>query len=101
MMATAGCSGYQGFFAQRFFLGMVEAGVSPMFMLVVSGFYRKHEQALRMGLWYCASKSTSVIHTDARTDGVGYSWIRLNHLSPHQLWPWTHLWRIAQLVAIQ
>ncbi|KAK3054088.1 hypothetical protein LTR09_004866 [Extremus antarcticus] len=54
MMATAGCTGYAGFFAQRFFLGMVEAGVSPMFMLVVSGFYRKHEQALRMGLWYCA-----------------------------------------------
>ncbi len=60
---------------------MVEAGVSPMctsdrcisclrtqltfglsillVMLVVSGFYRKHEQALRMGLWYCASKFES------------------------------------------
>ncbi len=58
MMATAGCTGYSGFFAQRFFLGMIEAGVSPMFMLVVSSFYRKHEQALRMGMgmWYCASR---------------------------------------------
>jgi MFS family permease len=56
MMSTAGCSSYSGFYAQRFFLGMIEAGVSPMFMLVVSGFYRKHEQALRMGLWYCASR---------------------------------------------
>ena len=55
MMATAGCQTFQGIYAQRFFLGMIEAGVSPMFMLVVSAFYRKHEQALRMGLWYCAS----------------------------------------------
>jgi MFS family permease len=56
MMATAGCNTYSGFFAQRFFLGMVEAGVSPMFMLVVSAFYKKQEQALRMGMWYCASE---------------------------------------------
>jgi MFS family permease len=56
MMATAGCTNYQGLYAQRFFLGMIEAGVSPMFMLIVAGFYRKNEQALRMGAWYSASK---------------------------------------------
>lgn len=55
MMATAGCTNFGGFLAQRFCLGLVESGVSPMFMLVVSAFYRKHEQALRMGAWYCAS----------------------------------------------
>ena len=55
MMSTAGCTNYQGLYAQRFFLGMIESGVSPMFMLVVSGFYRKNEQALRMGAWYSAS----------------------------------------------
>ena len=55
MMATAGCSSFHGLYAQRFFLGMIESGVSPMFMLVVAGFYRKHEQALRMGMWYAAS----------------------------------------------
>ena len=55
MMSTAGCTGFRGFYAQRFFLGMIESGVSPMFMLIVAGFYKKHEQALRMGVWYCAS----------------------------------------------
>jgi MFS family permease len=55
MMATAGCSSYQGFLAQRFFLGFLEAGVSPMFMLIVAGFYKKDEQAFRMGSWYCAT----------------------------------------------
>ena len=55
MMSTAGCTNYRGFYAQRFFLGMIESGVSPMFMLIVAGFYKKHEQALRMGVWYSAS----------------------------------------------
>lgn len=55
MMSTAGCTNHHGLYAQRFFLGMIEAGVSPMFMLIVSGFYRKNEQALRMGAWYSAS----------------------------------------------
>jgi MFS family permease len=60
MMSTAGCTSFHGFYAQRFFLGMIESGVSPMFMLIVAGFYKKHEQALRMGVWYCAS--TFLIH---------------------------------------
>jgi hypothetical protein len=36
---------------------MIESGVSPMFMLIVAGFYKKHEQAVRMGIWYCSSES--------------------------------------------
>jgi MFS family permease len=32
------------------FLGLLESGVSPMFMMVVGQFYKKDEQALRMGL---------------------------------------------------
>jgi MFS family permease len=55
MMATAGVKTWQGLYIQRFFLGVLEAGVSPMFMLIVSGFYKKNEQALRMGAWYCAT----------------------------------------------
>lgn len=54
-MCTAAVSTYQGLYAQRFFLGFLESGVSPMFMLIVGGFYKKDEQALRMGAWYCAT----------------------------------------------
>lgn len=53
LMAAAGCTNFQGFFAQRFFLGFLEAGIAPMFMLVIGGWYKKNEQALRMGIWYC------------------------------------------------
>jgi MFS family permease len=56
LMCTAACRNYQGLYAQRFFLGFLESGVSPMFMLVVGGWYKRGEQALRMGIWYCASE---------------------------------------------
>jgi MFS family permease len=47
LMCTAACSTWQGLYAQRFFLGALESGVSPGFMLVVGGWYSKQEQALR------------------------------------------------------
>lgn len=42
-MTTAGCTSFQGLYAQRFFLGFLEAGISPIFMLVVGGWYEKCE----------------------------------------------------------
>ena len=60
LMCTAGVQTFQGLYAQRFFLGLLESGVSPMFMLIVAGFYKKDEQALRMGVWYCATGYVSV-----------------------------------------
>lgn len=52
VMGSAACKSYQAFYAQRFFLGLIEAGVGPMFMLVVGGWYKKDEQAFRMGAWF-------------------------------------------------
>jgi MFS family permease len=49
LMCTAACHNWQSLFAQRFFLGFLESGISPMFMIVVGGWYKKNEQALRMG----------------------------------------------------
>lgn len=37
LMTTAGCTSYQGLYVQRFFLGALESGVSPAWMLVVGG----------------------------------------------------------------
>jgi MFS family permease len=49
MALTAACTDWRGLFVQRFFLGVLEAGVSPMFMMLVGGWYKKDEQAFRMG----------------------------------------------------
>ena len=46
---TSVCYSWQAFYAQRFFLGSIEAGVSPIFMLIVGQFYKKDEQIFRMG----------------------------------------------------
>lgn len=37
LMCTAAVSSYRGLYAQRFFLGALESGVSPAWMLVVGG----------------------------------------------------------------
>lgn len=49
-ISTAACQSWQGLYAQRFCLGFLEAGISPIFMLIVGQFYKKDEQALMMGL---------------------------------------------------
>ncbi|KAK4939807.1 hypothetical protein LTR10_019980 [Elasticomyces elasticus] len=61
LICTPACHNWQGLFAQRFFLGFIESGVSPMFMLVVGQFYKKNEQALRIGVWYCACGYVSIV----------------------------------------
>lgn len=61
LSCTAACNSFKALYAQRFFLGLLESGVSPMFMLIVAGFYKKDEQALRMGAWYCATGYVSII----------------------------------------
>ena len=35
LILTTVCKDYRGIFAQRFFLGFLEAGISPMFMMIV------------------------------------------------------------------
>lgn len=52
---------YRDIYAQRFFLGVLESGISPMFMLIVGSWYKKHEQAMRMGIWYSCTGYVSCI----------------------------------------
>ena len=49
LILTVVCHNYQALYAQRFFLGLLESGISPMFMMIVGSFYKKNEQAFRMG----------------------------------------------------
>ncbi|KAK5202984.1 hypothetical protein LTR96_011128 [Exophiala xenobiotica] len=79
LILTPVCTDFRGLFAQRFFLGFTEAGISPMFMMIVGGcWYTKGEQSLRMGLvtfhicisniganeissiWYCLTGYVSI-----------------------------------------
>lgn len=55
------CTNYQGIYAERFFLGLLESGISPLFMLIVGSFYKKNEQAMRMGIWYSCTGYVSCV----------------------------------------
>ncbi|BCS30547.1 uncharacterized protein APUU_80850A [Aspergillus puulaauensis] len=37
LILTPACHNYQSLYAQRFFLGVLESGISPMFMMIVGG----------------------------------------------------------------
>jgi hypothetical protein len=73
-------------YAQRFFLGFLESGVSPMFMMVVGGWYLKHEQAFRMGWWYCCTGYVSIV-----SPLINYG---LGHIKG-ALSPWKYMYFVA------
>ncbi|KAH7011033.1 allantoate permease [Ilyonectria destructans] len=60
LILTTVCTNYQGVYAQRFFLGFLESGISPMFMLMVGSWYKKNEQAMRMGIWFSCTGYVSI-----------------------------------------
>ncbi|KAI0139774.1 major facilitator superfamily domain-containing protein [Pestalotiopsis sp. NC0098] len=91
LMTTAGCTTYQGLYAQRFFLGILESGVSPAWMLVVGGWYKKQEQAFRMGAWYCATGYVSIV-----APLINYG---LGHITG-SLSPWRYMYIVAGLITV-
>ncbi|KAF2094627.1 MFS general substrate transporter [Rhizodiscina lignyota] len=61
VMLHAVCRNFSGFYALRFFLGMLEACVSPSLILIVSMWYKQNERATRIGWFYAGNLSTSVV----------------------------------------
>ncbi|KAF4947757.1 hypothetical protein FGADI_10151 [Fusarium gaditjirri] len=61
LILTVVCKDYKTLYTQRFFLGLLESGISPMFMMIVGSFYKKNEQAMRMGIWYSCTGYVSII----------------------------------------
>ncbi|SCV73869.1 BQ2448_6299 [Microbotryum intermedium] len=57
---TVVVTSYEGLVVQRVFLGALESSVSPGFVLITGQWYRKSEQATRLGIWYSATGSFSV-----------------------------------------
>ncbi|KAG9206280.1 hypothetical protein G6514_005005 [Epicoccum nigrum] len=89
---AAGIVAVWGFYAQRFFLGFLESGVSPMFMLIVGGWYKKREQALRMGVWYSATGYVSMI-----SPLINYG---LGHISGGGLNSWQYMYLVAGSITV-
>ncbi|KAF1808941.1 MFS general substrate transporter [Eremomyces bilateralis CBS 781.70] len=92
LMSTAGCSTWRHLYVQRFFLGFLESGISPMFMLVVGGWYKKDEQALRMGWWYCCTGYVSIV-----SPLINYG---LGHIKGGSLNSWQYMYLVAGAITI-
>ncbi|TNY20536.1 MFS general substrate transporter [Rhodotorula diobovata] len=54
-LLTIVCTSYEGLVVQRIFLGVLESSISPGFVLITSQWYKKSEQAARLGIWYSAT----------------------------------------------
>ncbi|KEF58114.1 uncharacterized protein A1O9_06037 [Exophiala aquamarina CBS 119918] len=91
LTCTAACHNYQSLYAQRFFLGALESGVSPAWMLVVGGWYKKQEQALRMGAWYSSTGYVSMV-----SPLINYG---LGHIKG-SLSPWRYMYLVAGSITI-
>ncbi|KIW87270.1 uncharacterized protein Z519_12173 [Cladophialophora bantiana CBS 173.52] len=87
--SAAGCVSYRGLYAQRFFLGVLESGISPIWMMVVGGWYNKAEQTLRMGVWYSAAAMISMI-----APLINYG---LGHIKG-ALAPWRYMFIVAGVI---
>ncbi|KAJ5898332.1 hypothetical protein N7504_008620 [Penicillium tannophilum] len=56
----AATKNFATFMVTRFFLGCTEASLSPGFTLLTSLWYRRSEQPLRAGIWFCGNSLSSV-----------------------------------------
>ncbi|KAJ9645424.1 hypothetical protein H2204_001003 [Knufia peltigerae] len=88
-LLTAACFAWQALYVQRFFLGFLEAGVSPIFMLMVGQFYKKNEQSFRMGVWYAASGLITLV-----APLVNYG---LGHIQG-SLSPWRYMYIVGGII---
>ncbi|KAF2003554.1 MFS transporter [Amniculicola lignicola CBS 123094] len=92
LMCSAACTDWKTFYVQRFFLGFLESGISPMFMMVVGGWYNKSEQALRMGAWYCCTGYVSAV-----SPLINYG---LGHIRGGGLNSWQYMYLVAGAITI-
>ncbi|KAK7969901.1 major facilitator superfamily domain-containing protein [Apiospora saccharicola] len=87
VLTTPACTTYSGILANRFFLGFVEAGISPVFMLVIALWYTHPEQVLRSSIWYSFSGGSNII-----SPLVNFG---LAHISGGGRAPWQYMYFFA------
>ncbi|TIC27804.1 MFS general substrate transporter [Wallemia mellicola] len=69
-VVTIAVHSYPGIMVQRLILGIVEAVVSPGFVILSSMWYKKSEQPIRLAIWY-SSTGIFTIFSGALNYGIG------------------------------
>ncbi|KAI2784288.1 MFS general substrate transporter [Daldinia loculata] len=60
-MLQAAVFNFSGFFAVRFFLGMLEGCISPAWVLLTSMLWTRQEQSLRSSIWLCTNGLANIL----------------------------------------
>ncbi|KAJ4226413.1 hypothetical protein NW759_005000 [Fusarium solani] len=92
VLTTPACKSYSGILANRFFLGLVESGISPILMLVIGLWYTHEEQQLRSSWWYSFSGGSLLI-----SPLVNFG---LAHITGGGLAPWQYMFLVAGAVTL-
>ncbi|KAK0621016.1 major facilitator superfamily domain-containing protein [Immersiella caudata] len=58
---TPTCQTFRGLLANRFFLGIFEAGCLPLFSIITGQWYRRAEQPVRVAAWYGTNGLATII----------------------------------------
>lgn len=87
VLLTPTCKSFAGLLANRFFLGLVESGVSPIFMLVVGLWYTQKEQSFRSSIWYSCSGGSMLV-----SPLISYG---LAHIKGTAMNPWQYMFLVA------
>lgn len=59
--AMPACHNFGGLLADRFFLGIFEAGCLPLFSVITAQWYRRSEQPLRIAAWYGMNGMATIV----------------------------------------
>ncbi|GAA5955885.1 hypothetical protein JCM3765_000028 [Sporobolomyces pararoseus] len=96
VILTVVVKSYQGLIIQRVFLGILESSVSPGFVMLTTLWYRKSEQASRLGIWYSATGIFSAF-SGVVNFGLGKSGGTLSPWKYMYLFAgtWTILWSLV------
>jgi MFS family permease len=76
------CRNFAALLADRFFLGLFEAGCLPLFSIITSQWYRRSEQPIRVALWFGTNGLATMV---AAILSYGLGRIESGALAP---WQW-------------
>jgi MFS family permease len=82
LFSTPGARTFSGLVACRFFLGFVEGGISPAYVLITGMWYKKDEIPQRTTLWFCGN-GVAIIIQALLAYGIGH----INHTAV-ATWRW-------------
>ncbi|KAL1614556.1 hypothetical protein SLS56_012064 [Neofusicoccum ribis] len=71
LLCMAASNDFAGLMTTRFFLGALESGVSPCFVLLTGMFYKRSEQPLRTAMWFSMNGMAQIIGGPIAY-GIGY-----------------------------